>query len=115
LAQIFHPMTNTISKASIVLLLLALGAAGWAAPAWYRSSWVTDAGVVRDQPVPFSHKHHVLEIGIDCRYCHTSVETSSFAGLPPTRTCMQCHTQVWSDSPMLEPVRRSFRTGESLT
>jgi hypothetical protein len=76
---------------------------------------VTHAGVVRDQPVPFSHEHHVSGLGIDCRYCHTSVEVSSFAGIPPTKTCMNCHSQIWSDSPMLEPVRRSLKEGKPLT
>jgi hypothetical protein len=70
--------------------------------------------VVREQPVPFSHKHHVSGLGIDCRYCHTAVETSSFAGIPPTETCMSCHSQIWFDSPMLEPVRASFQTGRAL-
>jgi hypothetical protein len=79
-----------------------------------RSPYVTEAGIARRQPVPFSHKHHVSDDGIDCRYCHTTVETSSFAGLPPTSTCMNCHSQIWSDSPVLEPVRTSFRTGEPL-
>ena len=65
--------------------------------------------MIREQPVPFSHEHHVHGLGIDCRYCHTSVETSAFAGMPPTYTCMSCHSQIWSDSPMLEPVRASLR------
>jgi len=79
-----------------------------------RSPFVTDARVVRAQPVPFSHKHHVGEIGIDCRYCHTSVETSAFAGIPSTKTCMNCHSQVWADSPVLEPVRQSYRDNTSI-
>ncbi len=79
-----------------------------------RSSYVTQAGVPREQPVPFSHAHHVGGVGIDCRYCHTSVEDSSFAGIPPTRTCINCHSQLFNDSPTLEPVRESFRTGEPL-
>jgi hypothetical protein len=70
--------------------------------------------VARPQPVPFSHQHHVSGLGIDCRYCHTSVETSSFAGIPPTKTCMNCHSQIWTKAPMLEPVRESFRTDRSL-
>ncbi|HYY24400.1 MAG TPA: cytochrome c3 family protein [Candidatus Udaeobacter sp.] len=114
MTQIFHPSTNTISKVSIfggvaLIVILFSGAA-----AFYRSSYVTEVGVARDQPVPFSHKHHVTDDGIDCRYCHTSVENSSFAGIPPTKICMNCHTQIWADSPMLEPVRESFRTGKSL-
>ena len=74
-----------------------------------RAPYVTEQDVVRDQPVPFSHQHHVSGLGIDCRYCHTSVEKISFAGIPPTQICMNCHKQVWSDSPMLEPVRASLR------
>jgi Cytochrome c7 and related cytochrome c len=79
-----------------------------------RSSYVTDVGVARSQPVQFSHKHHVSDDGIDCRYCHTSVEESSFAGIPSTKICMNCHTQIWAESPILAPVRESFRTGKSL-
>src|SRR5690242_16112860 len=67
-----------------------------------------------EQPVPFSHKHHVGDDGIDCRYCHSSVEQSAFAGIPPTKTCMNCHSQIWADSPTLEPVRESFRSGQSI-
>jgi hypothetical protein len=70
--------------------------------------------VVRDQPVPFSHDHHVSGLGIDCRYCHTTVETSAFAGIPSTEICMGCHSQIWNDSPLLAPVRESYRSGEPL-
>ena len=79
-----------------------------------RSSYVTEAGVAREQPVPFSHKHHAGELGIDCRYCHTSVERTASAGIPATQTCMNCHAQIWVDSPMLEPVRASYRTDTSI-
>lgn len=72
---------------------------------------MTDVNVAREQPVPFSHLHHVRQLGIECRYCHTSVEDSSFAGIPPTETCMTCHSQVWTESVMLEPVRTSFSSG----
>jgi hypothetical protein len=75
---------------------------------------LTEVGVARSQPVQFSHKHHVSDDGIDCRYCHTSVEESSFAGIPSTKICMNCHTQIWAESPILAPVRESFRTGKSL-
>ena len=114
MAQVFHRSTNTLSKLSL------FGAAFLAALALYlilevnRSGYVTRAGEVRDQPIPFSHQHHVGGLGIDCRYCHASVEVSATAGLPPTRTCMNCHSQIWAQSPMLEPVRASFRTGESI-
>jgi hypothetical protein len=79
-----------------------------------RSPYVTQAEVARPQPIQFSHKHHVNALGIDCRYCHTSVEVSAFAGIPPTKTCMNCHFQIWADSPMLEPVRESYRTGQAI-
>ena len=59
-----------------------------------------------DQPVPFSHKHHVLGLGLDCRMCHSTVETSADAGLPPLHTCMTCHSQIWTNAAMLAPVRR---------
>jgi hypothetical protein len=75
---------------------------------------VTEVNVAREQPVPFSHKHHVAGLGLDCRYCHTTVETTNFAGIPPTKTCMNCHSQIWNDAPILEPVRASFRTDRSL-
>ncbi|MGE5303624.1 MAG: cytochrome c3 family protein [Alphaproteobacteria bacterium] len=112
--QIFHRSTNTISRLTIfgsVALLIALVAS---LAAINESSYITEVGVARIQPVPFSHKHHVGDDGIDCRYCHTSVEKSSFAGIPPTKTCMNCHTQIWANSPLLEPVRESYRTGRSL-
>jgi hypothetical protein len=70
--------------------------------------------VAREQPVPFSHQHHVGGVGVDCRYCHTSVEKAAYAGIPPTKTCMNCHSQIWSTSPTLEPVRQSFRSDVSI-
>ncbi|HXF06894.1 MAG TPA: cytochrome c3 family protein [Blastocatellia bacterium] len=114
MAQIFHPSTNTISRVSIFGFVFILAALLWAVAEIQRSSYITQVGVARTQPVPFSHKHHVSGLGIDCRYCHTSVEESPFAGIPPTKTCMNCHSQIWADSPMLEPVRQSFRTDQSL-
>jgi hypothetical protein len=110
MAQIFHPSMNTVSRVSIFgALFFALGLLGLVY-AIFRSPYVTQVSVVRDQPIPFSHEHHTQGLGIDCRYCHTSVESSSFAGVPPTETCMTCHSQIWSESPMLEPVRASMRT-----
>jgi len=114
MAQIFRPSANTIAKLSLVGLIAVLGGLGWFATEFSRSDYVTDVGVPKEQPVPFSHKHHVGDVGIDCRYCHTSVETSAFAGIPPTETCMGCHSQIFTDSPMLEPVRASFRDGTPL-
>ncbi|HWP59561.1 MAG TPA: cytochrome c3 family protein [Candidatus Acidoferrales bacterium] len=111
MAQIFHPSTNTISKVSLFAGVFLLAAFFSSLAAIYRSPYVTQAEVVREQPVQFSHKHHVGDDGIDCRYCHTSVEESAFAGIPPTKTCMNCHSQIWSDSPTLAPVRQSLDAG----
>ena len=112
--QIFHRSTNTISKVSIVGGAIVLGCVIAAAYALDRGSFSTDVAVVKDQPVPFSHKHHVTDDGIDCRYCHTSVETSHYAGIPATEICMSCHSQIWTNAAILEPVRASWRTGESI-
>jgi Cytochrome c7 and related cytochrome c len=114
MAQIFHRSTNTISRATIFGAVFIVAALFWAAAQIQRSPYVTYAGVVRPQPAPFSHQHHVAGLGIDCRYCHTSVEVSRFAGIPPTKTCMNCHSQIWTKAPMLEPVRESFRSDKSL-
>ena len=114
MAQIFHPSTNAFAKATIFGGIFILAAVTWLFSVFARSSYVTKVDVVRDQPVPFSHDHHVSGLGIDCRYCHTSVEKSAFAGMPSTEICMGCHSQIWKDSPMLEPVRASFRTGQPL-
>jgi hypothetical protein len=114
MAQLFHPSANTLAKVSILGALIIAGGLGAVVTAISRSPYVTRAQDAREQPVPFSHKHHVSGLGLDCRYCHTSVETSAFAGIPPTKTCMTCHSQIWVDSPMLEPVRESFRTNTSL-
>ena len=112
--QVFPRSANTLSKVSIFGSLFLAAFAVWVCILFARSSYGTDAGVARVQPVPFSHEHHVGILGIDCRYCHTSVEHSSFAGIPPTKTCMNCHSQIWVGSDMLEPVRESYRTNQSL-
>jgi hypothetical protein len=112
--QIFHRSTNTISRVTIFGAVFLVAVLLWACIQFQRSPYVTYAKVARPQPVPFSHQHHVGGLGIDCRYCHTSAENSSFAGIPPTKTCMNCHSRIWTGAPLLEPVRESFRTGKSL-
>lgn len=112
--QIFHHSTNFLARLTIFGAIFILVGALWVVAAINRSSWNTGAFVEREQPVQFSHKHHSGDDGIDCRYCHTSVETSASAGMPPTQTCMNCHTQIWADSPYLEPVRESYRTGKPI-
>jgi hypothetical protein len=114
MAQTFSPIANLIAKSSLALLLvLVIGLLG----AWYgleRSSYVTRENIPREQPVQFSHRHHVEGLGIDCRYCHLSVEDSSFAGIPATSICMNCHEQIWNQSPMLAPVRESYENKQPL-
>jgi hypothetical protein len=95
---------------AVVLVTVFLGGA----LEMQRSPYFSWREVAREQPVPFSHQHHVAGLGLDCRYCHTSVETSNFAGIPPTKTCMNCHSQIWTNAEMLEPVRESYRSGNSL-
>jgi len=112
--QLFHRSANTLARASLVGLLLLGGGLVGLLIVLGRSSYVTRAQEFVDQPIQFSHLHHVGDDGIDCRYCHTSVETASFAGIPPTKTCMNCHSQIWSNAPILEPVRASFRDDRPL-
>ena len=114
MAQIFRRSSNSIAKASIVGIAVIAGLALTLLMASARSDFTTDIGVSRQQPAPFSHQHHVSGLGIDCRYCHTSVETSSFAGIPPTATCMNCHKQIWTNAALLEPVRASYKNNTPL-
>ncbi len=114
MTQIFHPSFNTISKVTIFGAVFFLGGGLWLTAEVNRSGYVTNEGVVREQPVHFSHKHHVQGLGIDCRYCHTSVEVSSSAGMPSTKTCMTCHSLVWTNAELLELVRDSYRTDDSI-
>jgi hypothetical protein len=110
MAQIFHRSANTISRVSIFGTVFIVAALLILFAAVNRSPWVTEARVVREQPIQFSHERHVAGNGIDCRYCHTSVEESRFAGIPSTKTCMNCHSEIFADSPYLEPVRASLNS-----
>lgn len=114
MAQIFHRSTNTLARVSIAVGgIVALGLGGLVYHVG-NTTLVTKAGIAWQQPVQFSHKHHAGELGIDCRYCHTSVEKAASAGIPATQVCMNCHVQIWADSPYLEPVRASYRNDESI-
>lgn len=112
--QIFRHSTNYLARATIYGAIFILLAALWVTAEITRSGWNTGQWIERQQPIQFSHKHHAGDDGIDCRYCHTSVETSASAGMPSTAVCMNCHKQIWADSAYLEPVRTSFRTGKPL-
>jgi hypothetical protein len=114
MAQIFRRSSNTIARITVVCGVLAPFGLAWATYVVYWSPWTTRVGEEIPQPVPFSHKHHVQDDGIDCRYCHTSVEKSGFAGIPSTEICMTCHSQLWTQAPALAPVRESLATGERL-
>jgi hypothetical protein len=115
MAQIFDRSSNALARMSLVLTGLIVIGLGVTLNELQRSPWVTRQGQRPDQPVPFSHKHHVQGLGIQCQYCHTTVEKSSYAGIPPTKTCMNCHAQIWTNAQLLEPVRTSWATGQSLT
>ncbi len=108
MAQIFSSAADTIARIVLASIVIVPAALVGLALAIARSPFTTDQNVVVTQPVPFSHQHHVVQLGLDCRYCHTSVETSPFAGMPPTETCMTCHSQLWTNAAMLEPVRKSL-------
>ncbi len=114
MAQVFKPSSNTYAKLTIFGGAFAVVGLLFGLAEFNRSSYMTQAQVAREQPVPFSHKHHTTELGIDCRYCHTTVERAGFAGIPPTQTCMNCHKQIWTEAPVLAPVRACWRTGVSL-
>ena len=114
MSQVFPKSANAWSKASVLAIVFVLLGLGWVVLTIQRSDFVTTANQFVEQPVQFSHQHHAGGIGIDCRYCHTAVEVSPSAGIPPTKTCINCHSQIWSTSPYLEPVRASFRDDKPL-
>ena len=115
MAQIFKPSANSLARTSLIVTVLALGGLlGALYELGADSTYATRQGDAREQPIPFSHAHHVGSMGIECRYCHTGVENSQHAMVPPTKTCMNCHSQIWINSSTLEPVRESYRTNESI-
>ena len=114
MAQVFDRSSNALARASLVLTGLIVIALGVTLDQLQRSPWVTRQGQRADQPIPFSHKHHVEGLGLQCQYCHTTVEVSSYAGIPPTKTCMNCHAQIWTNAALLQPVRDSWASGQSI-
>lgn len=114
MAQIFGKASNSFSRITLVVAFFGFFLFWGMVYAVYRSPYTTEQYVPLAQPVPFSHEHHVSGLGIDCRYCHSSVETSAFAGMPPTETCMTCHSRVWTEAPILAPVRESLATDQPL-
>ncbi|MBD02966.1 MAG: cytochrome C [Gemmatimonadetes bacterium] len=114
MAQVFHRSSNWLARFSIIAVIGVTGLLFSILLNINRIDYVSEVGVAIDQPVPFSHKHHVEAIGIDCRYCHTSVEESAFAGIPPVETCMTCHSLIWTEAPNLEPIRTAWRDEKPL-
>jgi cytochrome c7-like protein len=114
MSQIFHRHANIYSRLSILALVGFVAVLGGAVAMLHLSGYNTNQGMFVEQPIQFSHAHHVGGEGIDCRYCHSSVEESAFANIPPTKTCMNCHSQIWTNAPILEPVRASFRENKPL-
>lgn len=114
MAQIFPRSANSVVRASIAGLVGLVAAVIALAYGIHGGGYMTRQDLIRHQDVPFSHRHHVQSMGIDCRYCHWLAEESHFAGVPPTHTCMTCHSQIWAESPMLEPVRESYANDEPL-
>ncbi len=114
MSALFRPRANTIFRVVLFVLLVGvLGGVSWFM-VWARTPYGTRQYEAVQQPVQFDHRHHVADDGIDCRYCHATVETSAYAGIPPTATCMNCHNQVWNQSAMLEPVRRAWFTAQPI-
>jgi hypothetical protein len=109
--QVFPKATNYIARVLLLGAPILFSSGIVAGAAFFRSDYTTGAREVVEQPIPFSHKHHVAQLGIDCRYCHTSVEVSANAGLPPTKTCMNCHQQMWVGADLLAPARESYQKG----
>ncbi|MGI3902664.1 MAG: cytochrome c3 family protein [Janthinobacterium lividum] len=106
--QLFKPGADAVFRLALLLCIGGVAVLLYAASAWSSSDYVTGVGIAREQPVPFSHKHHAAELGIDCRYCHAQAEYLETAGIPPTWTCMTCHSQIWTGAEMLAPVRNSL-------
>jgi len=114
MTQIFSPAANLMAWLSVAGLGVLIVAGVVFMFAYQRSRYMTNAGVEVLQPVPFSHQHHVGGLGIDCRYCHTTVESSPSAGMPSTETCMTCHKEIYTSERMLAPLRESWRENEPI-
>lgn len=112
MSQVFSPRFALVLRIAIIFVLAGIVAAAVAYRVNARGDAPQDDPI--EQPIPFSHQHHVRDDGIDCRYCHTSVETSAFAGIPPLATCMTCHAELFNDAPVLAPLREAYAGGKAL-
>lgn len=114
MGQIFPRNANLLARLSIFATLLLVAELALITAVFFRSNAYRQINVAIEQPVPFSHQLHSGTLGVDCRYCHVSVDTSSFANIPATETCMTCHSQIKTGSARLAPVRESYATGEPI-
>src|SRR5690606_21437875 len=114
MSQIFSKRANAYFRQSLIIGGIGIAITIWVIVSFARSDYISNVGEAVVQPVPFSHRHHARGLGIDCRYCHVGVEKYSHAGLPETEICMTCHSQIWTESVTLEPVRRSYESGEAI-
>lgn len=114
MAQVFGPGTNFLVRSGVAILTVVLGSAVAIAAIIYRSPVVTQVGINKEQPIPFSHERHVGGNAMDCRFCHSSVEKSNFAGIPTSETCMTCHSQVLADAALLQPLHDSWNNNKPL-
>lgn len=114
MAQIFPRAADTYLRAGLIGIAVVVVGLLLLAGGLVRSDYLTGVAKQIAQPVPFSHRHHAGQLGIDCRYCHDTVEVAASAGYPPTYTCMTCHSQIWTNAEVLEPVRQSLATGVPL-
>jgi hypothetical protein len=113
-SQLFQPRADAIFRFALWVAFLGAMITLVILEGLSHSAWLTGRSLIEAQPTEFSHQHHAGELGIDCRYCHTSVETAASAGMPPTHTCMTCHSQVWTNARMLAPVRESLASNTPL-
>jgi hypothetical protein len=108
-AALFPPVANQIYRATLIVLGLVAVLVVISPMIWIRTPYAGDTHDALQQPIEFDHRHHVRDDGIDCVYCHDTVETDAYAGLPSTERCMGCHGQIWPDSPELAPLHESWR------
>lgn len=114
MSQLFRPSINIIVKISLLAIVLVLVGLAGLVYLFVKSPYMTEVGVAKAQPVLFSHEQHVGDLGLDCRYCHSTVEENDFAGIPSTETCMGCHNQVAAEASTLTAVRESDQNNQPL-
>jgi hypothetical protein len=114
MTPVFSPWADTAFKVGLIVVALAIPGVFVVPILYVRTPYNLDRHFPIEQPVQFDHRHHVQDDGIACLYCHDGAERSSYAGVPATEVCIGCHSQIWNTSPMLEPVRRSYFSGQPI-